>query len=34
MKVSVLCAYEIISNRSALNIEDISEYRQEREVLI
>jgi hypothetical protein len=34
MKVSVLCTYEIINNRTALNIEDISEYRHEREVLV
>jgi hypothetical protein len=34
VKVSALCTYEIINNRTALDIEQISEYRHEREVLI
>ena len=34
IKLSALCTYEIINNRTGLNIENISEYAYEKEVLI
>ncbi|CAF1189209.1 unnamed protein product [Rotaria sp. Silwood1] len=34
VKLSTLCTYEIINARTALNIESISEYRDEKEVLV
>ncbi|CAF1177384.1 unnamed protein product [Rotaria sordida] len=34
VKLSALCIYEIINDRTGLNIEDISEYRNEKEVLV
>jgi len=34
VKLSVLCTYEIINNRTGLSIESISEYNHEKEVLV
>jgi len=34
VKLSVLCTYEIINDRTGLNIESISEYKAEKEVLV
>ncbi|CAF1337214.1 unnamed protein product [Rotaria sordida] len=34
VKLSAFCTYEIINDRTGLNIEEISEYRDEREVLV
>ncbi|CAF3637825.1 unnamed protein product [Rotaria sp. Silwood1] len=34
VKLSALCTYEIVNDRTGLNIEGISEYKDEKEVLI
>ncbi|CAF1539103.1 unnamed protein product [Rotaria sp. Silwood1] len=34
IKFAILCTYEIINDRTGLNIEEISEYKHEREVLV
>ncbi|UJR34704.1 hypothetical protein I4U23_027481 [Adineta vaga] len=34
VKLSTLCSFEIVNHRTGLNIETISEYRNEKEVLV
>ncbi|CAF2019860.1 unnamed protein product [Rotaria magnacalcarata] len=34
VKLSILCTYEIINDRTGLNVERLSEYRHEKEVLV